>query len=155
MTIALVSGALANKCWNGGNAWTRLAWLLGLMRLGVDTYFVEQIQTDARTDPAGAAADIEQSEACVFFRQVIDEFGLSGRAALILNSGTSTLGMTLVELRDLATAADLLVNIGGHLTLEPLKRAPACKVYFDDDPGYTQFWHAAGKIRKRLQGHDY
>src|SRR2546423_839740 len=34
MATALVSGALANKCGNGGNAWTRLQWILGLNKPG-------------------------------------------------------------------------------------------------------------------------
>src|SRR5262245_49392025 len=40
---AIVGGALANKPGNGGNAWTRLQWLLGLRRLGFRPYLIEQI----------------------------------------------------------------------------------------------------------------
>ena len=43
MAIAIVSGALANKHLNGGNAWSRLSWALGLERLGYRVYLVEQI----------------------------------------------------------------------------------------------------------------
>src|SRR5207248_11727250 len=43
MTLAVVAGALGNKPWNGGNAWTRLSWLLGLRRLGFDVRFAERI----------------------------------------------------------------------------------------------------------------
>jgi hypothetical protein len=56
MAVALVGGALANKSFNGGNAWTRLAWLLGLRRLGFDAYFAEQIAPEACTDAAGNPA---------------------------------------------------------------------------------------------------
>jgi hypothetical protein len=28
-------------------------------------------------------------------------------------------------------------------------------VYFDDDPGYTQFWHASGDAGARLGGHEF
>jgi len=45
--------------------------------------------------------------------------------------------------------------MGGHLTIDVLKRAVGCRVYLDDDPGYTQFWHAAGDRSPRLEGHDH
>ena len=43
MPLIVVSGPLANKPGNGGAAWTRLSWALGLRQLGCDVYFVEQI----------------------------------------------------------------------------------------------------------------
>jgi hypothetical protein len=49
----------------------------------------------------------------------------------------------------------LLLNIGGHLTLEPLKRAARVTVFIDDDPGYTQSWYASGELQGRLDGHDF
>ena len=54
---------------------------------------------------------------------------------------------------EIAAAADLLLNISGHLTLEPLKRLLRRKAYLDLDPGFTQFWHAAGHD-VRLDNHD-
>ena len=50
--------------------------------------------------------------------------------------------------------AELLVNITGHLTLEPLLRRMRRKAYLDLDPGFTQFWHASGDAGPRLGGHD-
>ena len=59
--------------------------------------------------------------------------------------------MTKAELLDLAEAADLLMNISGHLTIEPVKGRVPREVYLDDDPGFTQFW-AAGATRARISG---
>ena len=59
------------------------------------------------------------------------------------------------EMLDVAEAADLLLNITGHLTLEPLMRRLRRKAYLDLDPGFTQFWHAAGHDGARLNGHDF
>ena len=50
--------------------------------------------------------------------------------------------------------ADLLFNFGGHLTQLELKQAPARRIYYDDDPGFTQFWHTAGN-NPGLAGHDF
>jgi hypothetical protein len=120
MTLVVVAGALGNRPWNGGNAWTRLSWLLGLRRLGLDVRFAEDGGDRNYVD------------------LVLSEFSLA-RA----------------ESAEEISEADLLVNIGGHLPLEPpLNRIPAT-VYFDDDPGYTQIWQASGTAGARFEGHDF
>jgi hypothetical protein len=126
VTLAVVAGALGNKAWNGGNAWTRLSWLLGLQRLGLEVRFAELIGSDA---PLGAEEYLEL---------VLAEFGIE----------------RVVSNAEIAEA-ELLVNIGGHLPLDgPLNGVPV-KVYFDDDPGYTQIWQASGIAGARLEGHDF
>jgi hypothetical protein len=131
---AIVSGALANKPGNGGNAWTRLSFVLGLRRLGFSVFFIEQIEQPS-------------DDACRFFDAVCRRFGIEG--ALVAN------GVVPDELRERAEDAALLLNIGGHLTREPLKHAARVNVFLDDDPGYTQFWQAAGALGGRLAGHDF
>ena len=49
-----------------------------------------------------------------------------------------------------AAAADLLLNITGHLTLEPMLRRLRA-AYLDPD---SAFWHASGDAGARLNGHD-
>ena len=63
--------------------------------------------------------------------------------------------MSYADLLDVAEAADLLINIGGHLTLEKVKHRFRRKVYFDDDPAFTQFWHAGGNPGPHLEDHDF
>ncbi|HSR51014.1 MAG TPA: hypothetical protein VLV83_09295 [Acidobacteriota bacterium] len=41
--LVLVAGALANKPHNGGAAWTRLSWVLGLRQMGFEVRFIETI----------------------------------------------------------------------------------------------------------------
>ena len=55
----LVSGAMANKHRNGGEAWVRLNWLLGLRRLGCRVHFVEHIDAATCVDAAGAPAPFQ------------------------------------------------------------------------------------------------
>ena len=43
MSLIVVSGAIANKLHQGGEAWVRLSYLLGLRRLGFEIHFLEQI----------------------------------------------------------------------------------------------------------------
>ena len=51
MPTVMVGGAVANKYLNGGEAWVRLSWVLGLARLGYDVCFVEQIAASSCVAP--------------------------------------------------------------------------------------------------------
>lgn len=139
MATAIVSGVLAGKPGNGGNAWARMSVAVGLRRLGFRVFFIEQIERAGRENLA-------------YFDAVMGQFGLSGSAALV--AGGTTYGMPLHELTDVAADAAVLINFGGHLTVPELKRPAACKIYLDDDPGFTQLWEAAGVGGARLEGHD-
>ncbi len=151
--IAIVSGALANKPGNGGNAWTRLSWLVGLRRLGFDVYFVEQISSGACVDRSGQPAPFDTSENLAFFRSTMRAFDLDRSSTLLLDNGQRADGLPVADLRPLADRAAFLFNISGHLTHPELFDRIKKKVYFDDDPGFTQFWHASG-TDVRLAGHD-
>jgi hypothetical protein len=150
-----VSGAVANLPRNGGDAWTRLSWILGLRRLGFSVYFLEQIGQKTCVDACGTGIDFESCANRAYFAQIAHRFGLSGSPALIYESGEQTWGLSYPELLELTQDADLLINIGGHLTLEALKRRIPRKLYFDDDPGFTQLWHATNEVGWRLDGHHF
>src|SRR5262249_5835237 len=154
MTTAIVSGALANKYLNGGAVWTRLNWALGLKKLGFQVYFVEQINRESCVDAAGAVTSFANCINLAYFQRITEQFDLSDSAALVYENGEQIHGLSRTELLGLAEA-DLLVNISGHLTLEPLKRRLRRRVYVDLDPGFTQFWHTAGNAGSRLDGHDF
>jgi hypothetical protein len=140
----LVAGALANKPGNAGGAWERLSWVVGLRRLGCDACFVEQI--------APAAADDDHRK---WFLDVTRWFGLADRAALVTTDGKSCVGMPWASLLELAKGADLLVNLSGHLTLEPVLERVRRKAYIDVDPGFTQFWHADPATPFEVGRHDF
>lgn len=155
LTTVVVSGAIANKPFKGGEAWVRLSWVLGLRKLGFDVYFVEHIARDGCVDAHGAVAAFENSLNLAYFKQVTELFGLSDTAALVYENGEQVHGLAYSELLEFAETAELLVNISGHLALAPLTHRLRCKVYLDIDPGFTQFWHAAGNAGSHLEGHDY
>ncbi len=140
MSTAIVSGVLAGKPGNGGNAWARLSVVVGLRRLGFQTFFIEQIEN---AEPENVA----------YFEAVVRQLGLVGSAALV--SGQECHGMDWRELAAIASNATLLINFGGHLTIPELVRPARCKVYLDDDPGFTQLWEASGTGGARLSGHDF
>jgi hypothetical protein len=153
MKTIVVAGALANRPYNAGGAWVRLSWLLGLKKLGFDVYFIEQIDPRSCVDAAGAKAAFQECVNRDYFRQVVSQFGLDGRAALIYGDGEEMHGATIRDLVDVCRSAVALVNISGHLALQSLLEAFRRKVYIDIDPGFTQYWHAEGNLGARLAGH--
>jgi hypothetical protein len=155
VATAIVSGALANKPFNGGEAWVRLSWALGLRRLGFETYFVEELASTNCVDRSGAKAEFSSCANRLYFEDVVGDFGLAGRAALLGDRGRQASGLDLAELRDIAADADLLVNISGHLTIDEILDGPRTRVYVDLDPGFTQAWHADERVPFELAGHDH
>ena len=154
MSRVVVSGALANKPANGGNAWTRLSWVLGFKQLGFDVTFVEEIPSTACVDWTGRPVAFEESSNLTFFQEVVHQFKLQGSAALVCDDGQRTWGMSRGALQDIAENADLLFNMSGHLQ-GWLRRNFRRSAFFDDDPGFTQFWWAQRNGGARLEGHQY
>jgi hypothetical protein len=155
MSTVLVASVIATKCRNGGNARAVLNWIDGLRKLGVQTYYVEQIASQHCRDAGGETVPLAESANAAYFEHVMREAGLTQASALICDGGPETRGLAYREMLDVAEAADLLLNISGHLTLEPMMRRLGRKAYLDLDPGFTQFWHAAGHDGARLSGHDF
>ncbi|HMB93644.1 MAG TPA: hypothetical protein VKP65_22525 [Rhodothermales bacterium] len=153
MPTVIVSGALANKPRNGGEAWVRLGWVRGLKQLGLRVYLIEQISRETCVDDNGKVVPFEECINLAFFNQVTSAFDLSDTAALIYEGGEQVYGMTKGALANLAKEADLLVNISGHLTLDFLLQSISRTAYIDIDPGFTQFWHHSGEAC--LREHDY
>lgn len=148
----VVAGALANKPGYGGEAWVRLAWVLGLRRLGADVLFVEQLAGSGTA--VGLGRPPEADPRIRFFDDVCSTWGLAGSSALMTPNGGHLRGRSPHEVMDFATGAELLVNISGHLTFSPVLRAVRRRAYVDLDPGYTQFWHAAGESGLGLKDHE-
>ncbi len=154
MTRIAVAGALANKPGNGGEAWVRLSWVLGLRRLGFDVCFIEQISPGSCVGADGEPARVEDSANLAYFRRVVDRFGLGASSCLVRDDGSRVTGMTEAELREYADTAVVLINLSGHLTHPPLLDRFPTKVYVDLDPGFTQYWHASGQPLG-LEAHDH
>ena len=139
----IVAGALANKPGYGGEAWVRLDWVNGLVALGADVMFVEELASRA-----------DRERGTEFFNAVCSRWRLASNAALITADGQSVSGADAEDVADFANGADLLVNISGNLTWRSVFDGVRRRVYIDLDPGFTQFWHAAGVAVQGLEQHD-
>jgi hypothetical protein len=155
MPAAIVSGALANKPTNGGEAWVRLSWALGLRRLGFDVCFVEQLASADCVDGEGGPAAFSSSANRAFFEAVVENFGLDGQAGLLCDGGRESSGLGLADIRDRAADADLLINISGHLRIGEIVGGPRTRLYLDLDPGFTQAWHADAGLDFEIAEHDH
>lgn len=131
MTVAVVAGALANKAGNGGAAWTRLSWALGLQGLGFDVHFVERLAPGVPPSTRG------------WFEAVTGAFGLGDRSTLLDADCRTLVGLAPSDLEDLAADAAVLFNLSGHLD-GPLRDRISHRVFVDLDPGFTQIWHELG-----------
>ncbi len=131
----------------------RLSWIRGLERLGCEVWFVEQIAEQHCTDEDGHNVPFSCSSNQRWWSFVGGRFGLAQRSSLMCDRG-ETIGAPIDQIRQIATDGALLVNISGHLTEPTLLSAFRRRVYVDIDPGFTQFWDAAGNAGARLQGHD-
>jgi hypothetical protein len=149
----LVSGAVANKPLSGGEAWVRMSWVRGLRRLGYDVCFVEQIDSSDCLDADGRTVPFEHSVNRQTFESVLGSLAPECPAALLCDGGRETVGLGFEEVVERAEGAELLVNISGHLDLEPLKSGPRRRAYVDVDPGFTQIWAEEGS-GAGLEGHD-
>jgi hypothetical protein len=155
VSSVVVSGAVANKLHNGGATWTRLSYALGFQKLGFDVYFIEEIDPGTCVDEQGCHTSVESSANLAYFKQVMEQFGLGGRVALLEAGTRHTEGIAYAELLEIADSAGLLFNISGHLRSEELKKRFRKSLYLDLDPGYTQFWYEAGLNGESLHSHDY
>jgi hypothetical protein len=155
MSKVIVAGALANKPGNGGEAWVRMSWIQALEALGFEVFFLEQMAVGVPVDRRGRPSGFHSSWNRTYFDEVTRAFGLDRRAALILGEGDLTHGLSLEEVLACAGEADLLVNIGGHLTLPEVKDRVGVRAYVDIDPGFVQIWEASGIPGAQLEGHDH
>jgi hypothetical protein len=141
MASIVVAGALAAKPGNGGEAWVRLSWVLGLRRLGFDVWLLEE--ADSETAARGQS----------FFERTVARHGLTDRAVLM--TPEATVGtLSRADLEELAGEAAALVNISGNLRDPALLGRFANRAYIDLDPGFTQLWQLQGLLGDQLESHD-
>jgi hypothetical protein len=137
----VVAGAISSKLHNGGEAWVRMSWLRAARAVGRDAWLIEQISHPS-------------PEHVRYFQDVTAWFGLADRAILADAGGRAVVGPDDIDPRDVADAADVLLNISGHLHGPTLFERFSRRVLIDIDPGFTQMWHAQGLTGAMVDGHD-
>jgi hypothetical protein len=154
MAIAIVAGAIANKPRNGGEAWVRLSWILGLRRLGFEVYFAEVLNASSCVDREGRSVAPEESINRLHLERVLSDFGLLRTTALLNEQGERLHGLDANELGEAAADADVLFDLSGHLGGRVIAPRSRRRVYVDLDPGFTQTWDADPSLPFTLSGYD-
>ena len=118
-----------------GNTWAHLEYVLGLQKLGVETFWVDRLQpVDRLKHPHSLDYLIER------FADTASRFGFQDRYCITCDGGERCFGIKKERLLKLVKDADLLINISGHLSPDsPLMNIPH-RAYIDLDPGFTQIW---------------
>jgi hypothetical protein len=146
MIAVVASRAVSGLPEIAGNTWTFLQYVVGLGRLGVETFWVDhQPKLDPRL-PAqnGRARPHEDCHSVDYmrdrFHELAQAFGFEGRYCILYDDEATRFGMTQGTFDELARDADLLLNIAGPLPpSSPLLRIGR-RAYVDLDPGFTQIW---------------
>src|SRR5262249_26448416 len=137
--------------YQGGATWAVLQYILGLRALGHDVYFVEPVPATS-LKPAGS---LTASANARYFSEVVEQFDLSERAALLLRDGRETAGLPYRRLEEIARGCDVLFNISGMLTDRRLFDPIPARAYLDLDPAFDQLWQAVDGIDMRFVGHTH
>jgi hypothetical protein len=122
--------------------WNWMQQAQGFLRLGHDLTFVEEVDSSWCVDRAGRPASYGSSLNRRLFLSMIERFGLQGRACQLLRGSDATSGLDIEALKAAVADADVLINMSGHIQSESLLERAARRVYFDQDPVYTQLWAA-------------
>jgi hypothetical protein len=130
-----------------GATWTYMQYVLGLERLGFESYWVDAL--GGSIDPSKGPHSLEYLIGA--FGRTAERFGFDGRWCV--TNGERCFGLARARLEDLADEAELLVTISGQLDPDsPLMRIPR-RAYVDVDPGFTQIWADQGALS--LDGHTH
>ena len=147
----LVSGMVAADPRQGGATWAVLQYVLGFRQLGHEVYLVDPVSPKALR-PSGV--DLSDSDNARYFGQVVNEFDLASRSALLCGTNGATCGLSYEQLQSVARRADVLINISGLLTDENLLKPIPIRVYLDLDPAFNQLWNTQG-LEMRFAGHTH
>jgi hypothetical protein len=129
-----------------GNTWAFLQYVVGLGRLGVETYWVDyqpkldprQTAKNGRSLPHVDCHSVDYTRAR--FHELAEAFEFEGRYCILYDGEATGLGMSAADLGELAGEADLLLNFAGPLPPSSPLLAIHRRAYLDLDPGFTQIW---------------
>src|ERR1051326_3295220 len=122
----------------GGHAWIDLQYLLGLRGLGHEVFYLEECGEGSWVydwEKEELTGDLQYPTA--YLRQCLSPFDWGDR--WIYRSGTTCLGCSLAEFKEVCAEADLLLIRGVPLPLwRPEYSLPRRRAFIDVDPGFTQ-----------------
>lgn len=105
-------------------------------------------------EPVGAPDDVGPA-VTRYLRGALEACGLDVRWALLPSGGGDPIGMSRVELREIAARTSVLLSVSGMLEdPDVLDRVPV-RAYLDLDPAFNQLWHAVDGVDMRFDAHTH
>jgi hypothetical protein len=142
----IFGAAVSLPPYSAGRALNWLHHVVGLVRLGHDVCFVEELDETCSTHARGMTRKL--------FETTMAVYGLTEKACQLGADGEPTAGVSRKQLETACRNADLLINVSGHVKQDRLLGSINRRVYLDQDPVYTQLWHSEYGIDIGLRAHD-
>jgi hypothetical protein len=115
--------------------WVPMQYVLGLQKLEVESFWVDH---QGSIDPLKHPHSLNYlMDRC---HRTVSSFGLQNRYCIVYNGGEHYFGMTQKEYNQLASEADMLINLSGYLPPSSPLMNINLRAYVDVDPGFTQIW---------------
>jgi hypothetical protein len=139
----------------GGMCWSDLHYLLGVVDLGHDVYFIEDSDDyPSCYDPIRNTTDVDPTYGLQFARRVFERVGLDDRWGYYDAHTSRWLGGSADRMLDVCAGADLLLNLGGVNPLRPWLLPIPARALIDKDPVFTQVRHLTDPVaRERARQH--
>lgn len=126
----------------GGLAWHHLQYVMGLVRLGHEVYFVEDSDDyPSCYDPMRGVTDTDPTYGLQFTKHAFEKLGLGDCWAYFDAHRSQWLGPCSDNILSICLEADLLLNISGMNPLRPWLLEIPRRVLIDTDPVFTQIRH--------------
>jgi hypothetical protein len=144
----------------GGVTWDYLQYVLGLRRLGHDTYYVEDSGAWPYALDGGPTGDgfavADCSANIAYLAGVMSRFRLEDRWAYRCPISGEWVGLSDAVRRDVIASADLLLNISSTVLRPDEYRTIPRLAFIDSDPVFTQIKLARGQkdFRAVVDAHD-
>lgn len=140
----------------GGMAWHHLQYVLGLIALGHEVWFIEDSDDyPSCYDPERGVTDHDPAYGLRFTKSAFDRLGLAGRWAFH-DAFTSTWhGPAAPAAVRICETADVVLNLSGVNPLRPWLTEAPWRVLVDTDPAFTQIRHLTDEgARIRAAAHN-
>ncbi len=139
----------------GGVTWDYLQYVLGLIQLGHDVYYVEDSgQWPYNPGSGGLGKDCDFN--IQYLAAVMSRYGLAEQWAYRFPWQSQWFGISDIKRKQVIESADLLVNVSGSLEYPEQYRQVRRMAYIDSVPVFTQIKLARGQLdfRKWIDMHD-
>ncbi len=121
----------------GGMTWHYLQYLLGLMRLGHDVYYIEH-SGNWPYNPVEQVVVGRCEYNLDYLARVMSRYGLAERWAYFFDVESRWFGLSDVRRAEIVNSADLLINVSGSIGRPQDYRNVERLAYIDTDPVFAQ-----------------